>query len=341
MLIDKLTTFLEGLRCKVIGKNFELISGTSNRQLAEKIAAILQKQLNPEGTVGRFPDGEERVKLAKKPAIADKHIFIIQSTSPPDVAHHFMELCIMIDAVKKAASRKITVVIPYYGYARQDRKDRSKVPITASLVAKFLETAGADAVFTLDLHAEQTQGSFDGPWDNPYGSKVLIPELLKRIDPKQTVIVAPDMGRAKRARKWRKIMGAKGVAIIDKNRDGSSVEAMNMTGEVAGYDVIISDDMIASAGTIIEAAQFCKQKGARRIFVVATHGLFIKNALERLNMRWEDGTDLIETVFVTDTIDHRDEVLNNPKIEIVSVAELLAKAIMQIYTGKEMDNLID
>ncbi len=337
---DLLQQCLQDLESQLVG-SFELISGTSNRQLAEKIAGILKKKLNAQGTVGRFSDGEEKVALATEPKIAGNHIFIIQAVSPPEVAHHFMELCTLIDAIKRASANKITVVVPYYGYARQDRKDNPKVPITASMTAKILQMVGADGILTLDLHAEQTQGAFDGPWDNLYASKVVIPELLKLIDPARTVIVAPDMGRAKRSRKWKDIIGAAGVAIIDKNRDANGVEAMSMTGEVAGYDVVISDDMIASGGTIVEAARFCKQAGARKIYIAATHGLFIGDALTRLNGKWTDGSDLIEAVLVTDTIAHRPEVLADSKIQVISVAELIAEAIWRIHTGKEMVDLID
>lgn len=309
------------------GNGFVLVTGRANPQLAKSIAYILKKDLYEPVTV--FSDGEIRIKIP--PNLRRRHVFIIQSTNPP-VNDHLMELIFMIDAAKRSSAREITVVLPYFGYSRQDRKEMPHVPISASVVAGMIMNAGADRVVTVDIHSEQQQGFIKGPWDNLYASYSLVPAILKK-HMKDIVVASPDKGGMTRALGYARRLNATGVAVVYKERDvdvSNKSEALEMIGKVGGKDVLIVDDMIDTAGTIVNAANFIKHKGAKSIRAITTHGLFSGGALEKLNK------SAIDEIIITDTIAQPEEVKKNKKITIVSVAPLLAEAIRRIETGESI-----
>lgn len=309
------------------GNGITLLSGSANFPLAKSIAKILRHDVvNP---TERFADNEIRVKIPKN--LRRNDVFIIQPTSRP-VNDNLMELLLMIDAAKRASASEITAVVPYFGYSRQDRKDRPRVPISASLVAQLLKTAGVDRIVTVDLHSEQEQGFFSGPWDNLYGSFVLVP-AIKKLNLKDVVIASPDKGGAAKAVEYSSLLKAKGVAIVYKERDvnvANKSEALDLIGDVQGKNVLIIDDMIDTAGTLTNAAKLIMQKGAKSVRAAATHGLFSDPALLRIN-----DSPIVE-VFITDSIAPTDEVLNNKKIKIVSIAKFLAEAIKRIESGESI-----
>lgn len=304
-----------------------LLSGSANFNLAKSIAKILKKEVvNP---TERFADNEIRVKIPKN--LRRNDVFIIQPTSNP-VNDNLMELLLMIDAAKRASANEITAIIPYFGYSRQDRKDRPRVPISASLVAQLLKTAGVDRIVTVDLHSEQEQGFFSGPWDNLYGSFVLVP-MIKKLRIKDLVIASPDKGGAVKAVGYSRLLKAKGVAIVYKERDvnvANKSEALDLIGEVKDKNVLIVDDMVDTAGTLVNAAKLIMQKGAKSVRALATHGLFSSPAIQRIN------ESMLMEVFVTDSISPTKEVLAEKKIKIVSVAKLLAEAIRRIESGESI-----
>ncbi|MDP3941083.1 MAG: ribose-phosphate pyrophosphokinase [bacterium] len=304
-----------------------LVSGRANPLLAKHIARYLKKELFE--PVTSFADGEIRIKIP--PNLRRRHVFIIQPTNPP-VNDHLMELVFMVDAAKRSSAKEVTVVVPYFGYSRQDRKEMPHVPISASVVAGMLMNAGADRIVTVDIHSEQQQGFIKGPWDNLYGSFILVPEIKKR-KLKDIVVAAPDKGGMTRATGYAKRLNATGIALVYKERDVSLTnksEALDMIGKVGARDVILVDDMIDTGGTIVNAAKYIKQRGARSITVVATHGLFSGQALEKIN------NSAIDEVIITDTITQPEEVKKNKKITIVTVAPLLAEAIRRIETGESI-----
>lgn len=304
-----------------------LVTGRSNTTLAKSIAKILKKDLHDSVTV--FADGEVRVKIP--PNLRRRHVFIIQSTSKP-VNDYLMELVLMIDAARRSSAKEITVVVPYFGYSRQDRKEMPHVPISSSVVANILVNAGADRIVTVDIHSEQQQGFVKVPWDNLYGSYSLVPAIQKQ-KLKNLVVAAPDKGGMTRAIGYAKRLGASDVALVYKERDlnvNNKSEALEMIGLVKDRDVLLVDDMIDTAGTIVNAANFIKKRGARRIMVSATHGLFSKDALEKID------NSAIDQVVITDTIAHEEHVVKHPKIMIVSLAELLSEAIRRIETGESI-----
>lgn len=308
-----------------------LLSGRSNSKLAQKIAAILKKQVDLPITI--FSDGEVRVRIA--PNLRRRHVFIIQSTSTP-VNDHIMELIFMIDAAKRASAKEIISVVPYFGYARQDRKEMSRVPISASAVANLIQYSGTDRIVTVDIHSEQQEGFVKCPWDNVYGSYSLLPAIKAKKIP-NLLIASPDKGGVARATGYARLLGAKGIAIVYKDRDitlNNKSEALEIVGDVEGKNVLLVDDMIDTAGTLVNAANFLKKKGAKSVRAAATHGLFTGEALNRIK-----NSD-IEEVIVTDTISHREDVLNDPKITVVSVAKLLAETIRRIQTGDSISHLI-
>ncbi len=312
-----------------MAKKISLLAGTSNLELAKEISSYLKVPITPI-EVKNFSDGEIYVHIEK--SVRGSIVFIVQPTSPP-VNDKLMELLLIVDACKRASAKEINVVIPYYGYSRQDRKNTPREPISAKLVANLIETAGVDRVVTFDLHVDQIQGFFNIPVDNLEAIPLIASYLLeKKI--KDTVVVAPDVGGARRARKLAKILDTN-IAIIDKRRPEHGVaEIMNVIGDVKGKNAIIIDDIIDSAGTITNAAKALKDKGAKDIYICATHALFSGPAVERLS------DDPIKEVIVTNTIDIPKEKRFD-KLKIISLARLLADAITKIHEGTPMGLLFD
>lgn len=302
-----------------------IFSGNSNLELSRKIVGYLGKELG-KINIYRFPDSEICVKIEEN--IRGKDVFIIQSTCPP-VNENLMELLITLDALRRASPRRITAVIPYYGYARQDRKDRPRVPITAKLVANLLVSAGANRILTMDLHAPQIQGFFDIPVDHLFAAPVII-KYLKEKKFKNPVIVAPDVGGVKMARAFAKRVPA-GLAIVDKRRDSpDKVEMMYIIGEVKGREAIIVDDIISTGNTMIEAAEALLSAGAVEVYGSATHAVFSGNSVEKLK------NSCLKEIIITDTIPHS----NLPeKFTVLSVAELLGEAIKRIHLETSVSSL--
>ncbi|HVA96080.1 MAG TPA: ribose-phosphate pyrophosphokinase [Candidatus Acidoferrales bacterium] len=310
---------------------FILLAGRANPPLAESIAKILKVEVTC--PISIFSDGEIRVRI--KPNLRRRNVFLIQSTSIP-VNDHIMELALMADAARRANASEVTAVIPYFGYSRQDRKEMSRVPISASAVASLLVNAGIDRILTLDIHSEQMEGSIKQPWDNVYGSYSLLPALKER-NMHNLVVASPDKGGFLRAAGYAKLLQAEGIAIAYKERDlevNNVSETVNIIGNVKDKDVLLVDDMIDTAGTIVHAANFIKEKGARSVRVAATHGLFSGDALKKIN------ESTIEEMIITDSIKPREEVLNNKKISVVTVAPLLAEAIRRIRTGESISQAL-
>jgi ribose-phosphate pyrophosphokinase len=307
---------------------FKILSGTANRGLSEEVARSLGTELC-KVTATRFADGEIFVRIDEN--VRGDDVFIIQPTNPP--AENLVELLLLIDAARRASAARITCVLPYYGYARQDRKDQPRVAIGAKLVANLIETAGVDRVLGLDFHQHQLQGFFDVPVDHLYAAPVFTSHYRKK-QLKNLVVVAPDVGSAKMARGYAKRLDAT-FAIIDKRRPAANVaEVLNVVGEVADRDCLIPDDMIDTAGTVTEAARALKALGANDIYVCATHGLLSGPAVERLSAA------PIKEVCITDTIAlpaHRqfDSLL------VLSVGDLLAKAIRFTHAEQSVSTLFD
>lgn len=316
-----------GLAFQFLG--MKIISGTAHRELAERIAQSIGIELT-DVTVNTFPDGESFVKINEN--IRGMDVFIVQPTCPP-TNHNLMELCVMVDAVRRASAGRITAVIPFYGYARQDRKDQPRVPITAKLVANILTAAGVDRVVTVDLHAAQIQGFFDIPVDHLYAAPVLIRHLREHYvkDLQNLTVVSPDVGGVKMARAYAVALGAE-LAIVAKHRvNATQVEAMNVIGNVAGRDVVLIDDMTETAGTLCAAAQILKDNGAQRVFACVSHGVLGDLARERL------ASSCIERVLTSDTV----PLAHGPKVDCVSVAGLLGEAIQRIHDGESVSSLFD
>ena len=309
-------------------RGFKLISGTANRGLAEEIARNLGVDL-AKVTISRFADGEIFVRIDENVRGAD--VFIVQPTNPP--AENLLELLLLIDAARRASAARITCVMPYYGYSRQDRKDQPRVAIGAKLVANMIEKAGADRVLGLDFHQHQLQGFFDEPVDHLYAAPVLM-NHFKRKQLKDLVIVAPDVGSAKMARGFAKRLNAT-LAIIDKRRPSANVsEVVNVVGEVEGKDCVIPDDMIDTAGTVSEAAKALRGLGAKDIYVCATHALLSGPAVQRLSEA------PIKEVVVTDSIAIKQEK-RFETLTVLSVGELLAKAIRFTHSEQSVSSLFD
>lgn len=307
--------------------DFVLLGGRSNPQLAKDIGRILKKDVDMPISV--FSDGEIRVKIT--PNLRRRHVCIIQSTSFP-VNDNLMELLLMIDAAKRASASEIVAVIPYFGYARQDRKEMSRVPISASLVAGLIDHAGADRILTVDIHSEQAEGFTQKPWDNVYASYSLIPELKKRRV-KNLIIASPDKGAMNRATGYARLLEASGIALVYKERDidvSNQSETLDMIGDVKGKDVLLVDDMIDTGGTIVNAAKFLKERGAQTIRAAITHGLFSGSAIGLIS------DSVIEEVIVTDTVNLSQTAKKNSKITVVSVAPLIAGAISRIQSGESI-----
>lgn len=308
--------------------HLKLFSGTASRSLACKIAQTLDIALG-EADVGRFNDGEISVKINEN--IRGKDVFIVQSTHAP--AENLMELLVMLDAANRASVRRVTAVIPYFGYARQDRKDRPRVPITAKLVANLLVGAGADRVLTMDLHAPQIQGFFDIPVDHLFSSPIFSAYLGKiSLDP--LVVVSPDIGSIKMARASAKRLSAD-LAIVDKRRPrANAAEVMNIIGSVAGKNVVIRDDMIDTAGTLTEAANAVHAAGGKEIWAACTHPILSGKAVERIE------ASALRRILVTDTIPLSKENRSD-KIEVLSVAGIFAEAIRRIHLEESVSSLFE
>lgn len=310
-------------------ERLKIYSLSANLPLAEKISDYLGIELG-ELTVNRFADGEVAISIEE--SVRGDHVFIIQPTSYP-TNDHVMELLIMIDALRRASAKTITAVIPYYGYARQDRKAKPREPITAKLVANLITTAGADRVVTLDLHAAQIQGFFDIPVDHLLGAPLLASYFLDHdLHGEEVVVVSPDHGGAVRARKLAEFLNSS-IAIVDKRRPRPNVsEVMNIIGDVKGKKAIIIDDMIDTAGTITTAAQAIKDAGATEVYASGTHGVFSPPAIERI----EDS--VIKKMVVTDSI-YLPEEKRIDKIELISVSELIGQAIQRVYDERSVSPL--
>ncbi len=298
--------------------------------MAEKICQILKIDPWPT-TIENFSDGEISVKIEK--SVRGDDVFVIQPTPPP--ADNILELLLLLDALKRASAERITAVIPYFGYGRQDRKDEPRVPISAKLHADLLETAGAQRVLTMELHAEQIQGFFNIPVDHLYSASVFV-ERLKKEDLTDYVVVSPDTGGVKRTRAFAQRLG-RPMAIIDKRREkfpgSKGVEVMNLIGDVRNKSCIIFDDIISTGKTIIEVVQFLqKNSRPKEIIVCAAHAVFAQDCLERLSV------EKIKKIFVTDTITLPPEKIND-KIEILSVAPIFAEAIRRIHKGMSVTSL--
>jgi ribose-phosphate pyrophosphokinase len=309
--------------------NTVLFTGNANPVLAQEMASHLGVTLG-QAQVGRFSDGEVSVEIQQN--VRARDVFVVQSTCAP-TNENLMELAFMVDALKRASARRITAVIPYFGYARQDRRPRSmRVPISAKVVANMLETVGVERLLTMDLHADQIQGFFNIPVDNIYASPVLLSDVKSKNYP-NLVVVSPDVGGVVRARALAKQLGCD-LAIIDKRRPAANVsEVMHVIGDIEGRNCVIMDDMIDTAGTLVKAAEVLKDRGAKRVFAYCTHPILSGPAIERIA-----GSQLDEAV-VTNTIPLTDAAKGNPKIRQLSVAFLFAETIRRISDGESVTSL--
>ena len=309
--------------------NIKLFALNSNKPLAEKIAKRMGLKLSTSSVV-RFSDGEIQVDIDD--SVRGKDVFLIQSTSAP-VNDNLMELLIMIDAVRRASAASVNIVLPYYGYARQDRKTRAREPITAKLVADMIQAAGADRVLSLDLHAPQIQGFFDIPVDNLMGAPLLADYFLSNHLEEDAVVVSPDHGGVTRARKLAEFLGTS-IAIVDKRRPKANVaEVMNIIGDVKGRSCILMDDMVDTAGTLCKAASALKANGASKVVAYCTHPVLSGPAIERVN------TSDLDALVVTDTIPLRTDAEDCPRIRQLSVAEILAETIRRISNEDSVSSL--
>jgi ribose-phosphate pyrophosphokinase len=307
----------------------KLFTGNANRALAEEIAQYLHVPLG-DAEVSRFSDGEVFVQVNEN--VRGTDVFIIQPTCPP-VNDSLMELLIMIDAFKRSSAHRITAVLPYYGYARQDRKVQGRMPISAKLVADLLEAAGVDRVLALDLHAGQIQGFFSVPVDHLFAGPVVMIDYLRKKDLKDAVIVAPDAGGVERARAIAKRLSA-GLAIIDKRREGpNSAVAMHLIGDVDGRDAVVIDDMIDTAGTLAQAVGAVQREGARRILACGVHPVLSGPAIERIK------ASPIEEVVVTNSIPLSADKRTAARITVLTVAPLLGEAIRRIHDEESVSTL--
>ncbi len=310
--------------------DLKILTGTANVPLAQAISDHLGCPLTP-ALCEKFSDGENRIEISS--SVRGDDVFVIQPTCAP-VNFNLMQLCLMLDALKRASAGRITAIIPYYGYARQDRKVSPRAPISAKLVADFLTAAGAGRVVTVDLHAGQIQGFFNCPVDNLFASRVLLDPIINMgIDKSDIVVVSPDAGGVERARAYAKRIEAP-LAIIDKRRERpNQASATHVIGDVRDKVAVLVDDIIDTAGTISAAAEVLLREGAREAYACATHGVLSGPAIERLN------NSVFAKVFITDTIPAGDKLKGCPKLEVVSVASLLAKSIHNIHTGSSVSVL--
>ena len=310
--------------------DFMVFTGNANPSLAAEIAENLGIELGA-ATVGRFSDGEVTVELHQN--VRARDVFVVQPTCAP-TNENLMELLIMVDALKRASAERISAVIPYFGYARQDRRPRStRVPISAKVVANLLQTVGVARILTMDLHADQIQGFFDIPVDNIYASPVLLGDLRQK-GYEDLIVVSPDVGGVVRARALAKQLGCD-LAIIDKRRPKPNVsEVMHVIGEIEGRNCVIMDDMIDTAGTLVKAAEVLKERGAKKVYAYCTHPIFSGPAIELINQ----GSALDEVV-ITNTIPLTMGAAQSPKIRQLSVAALIAETIQRIAKGESVMSL--
>jgi len=307
---------------------YMLFSGTANEELALEVSEYLEQPLS-KAKITKFSDNEINVKIEE--SVRGKDVFILQPTSAP-VNFNLMELLIMVDALKRSSAKSITAVVPYYGYARQDRKAEPRVPISAKLVANLMETAGITRVVTVDLHASQIQGFFDIPVDNLYGA-VLFNDYVKSKNLKNPVVASPDIGGVARARYFAKTMGLD-MVIVDKRREkANESEVMNIIGEVEGKDVIMIDDMVDTAGTMVKAAAALKAKGATSVMACCTHGVLSGPAFERI----EEGE--LDELVVTNTIPIKENSCS--KIKVLSTAKMLGEVIRRVYNNESVNSLFE
>ncbi|WP_159064879.1 ribose-phosphate pyrophosphokinase [Thaumasiovibrio subtropicus] len=312
--------------------DMKLFTGNATPELAQRIADRLYISLG-DASVGRFSDGEIAVQINEN--VRGSDVFIIQSTCAP-TNDNLMELIVMIDALRRASAGRITAVIPYFGYARQDRRVRSsRVPITAKVIADFLSNVGVDRVLTVDLHAEQIQGFFDVPVDNIFGSPVLLEDMQAR-DLENPVVVSPDIGGVVRARATAKLLDDTDIAIIDKRRPRANVsQVMHLIGDVEGRDCIIVDDMIDTGGTLCKAAEALKERGAKRVFAYATHPVFSGNAPQNIK------DSVIDEVIVTDSIPLSEEMIATGKVKQLTLSGMLAEAIRRISNEESISAMFN
>jgi ribose-phosphate pyrophosphokinase len=306
----------------------KIFSGTANLPLSRAIVASIGAELG-KSTVSSFPDGETFVKIEEN--VRGEDVFVVQSTSPP-VNHHLMEMFIMMDALRRASASRITAVIPFYGYARQDRKDQPRVPITAKLVANLLVAAGANRILAMDLHAQQIQGFFDIPVDHLYAAPVMY-EYLKRKNLGDLVVVSPDVGGLKMAHAYSQVLNG-GLAIVAKRRKSASeVESMAVIGEIRGKNVLMVDDLTETAGTLTNAAALLRKKGAKKIFACVSHAILNDLGVERLRK------SRIDELITTDTVLR--PAIDGVKITTLSVAGLLGEAIKRIHSNSSVTSLFE
>ena len=306
----------------------KIFSGNSNKPLAESICTAMAVELG-RSQVTAFPDGETFVKIDDN--VRGEDVFVVQSTSPP-ANHHLMELFIMIDALRRASATRITAVIPFYGYARQDRKDQPRVPITAKLVANLLVAAGANRVLTMDLHAQQIQGFFDIPVDHLYAAPVMY-DYLKRLKLQDLVVVSPDVGGIKMAHAYSQVLEG-GLAIVAKRRTSATeVESMAVIGDIRGKDVLMVDDLTETAGTLTAAAKLLKRKGAKKVLACVSHAILNDIGVERLRK------SNIDELITTDTVLR--PAIGGINITTLSVAGLLGEAIKRIHSNSSVTSLFE
>ena len=309
----------------------KLLAGNSNLPLAEAMASYLGTSLT-QAHIRRFNDMEIFVEIMEN--IRGEDVFFIQSTSYP-ANDNIMELLICLDALKRSSARRVTAVIPYYGYARQDRKPGPRTPISAKLVADLIGAAGADRVLTLDLHAGQIQGFFDVPVDHLYAAPVLVRDIQQRYQGRDLMIVSPDVGGVVRARNFAKRLEAD-LAIVDKRRERAGVsEVMNIIGSVEGRDCILVDDIVDSGGTLCNAAEALKKEGARSVSAYITHGVLSGKAVERV------AGSVLDELVITDSIGVRPDMREAHNIRVVTIAPLLAEAIKRISDESSVSTLFD
>jgi ribose-phosphate pyrophosphokinase len=313
-----------------LSENLKIFSGSSNVALASAVCKYLGVPLGG-AKIDRFPDGEKVIKLEDD--VRGRDCFVLQSTCRP-VDENLMELLIYLDCLRRASVRRVTAVIPYFGYARQDRKDEGRVPITAKLVANLITTAGADRVLAIDLHAAQLQGFFDIPVDHLMGELALSRYFRdKKID--KLTVVSPDVGNMKIASRYASRLGGE-LAIVHKRRvSGSEVEAQEIIGEVEGRNVLMCDDIIATAGTVCSAAKLVKERGAEKIYVGATHGIFAGEALEQLQ------ETPIDEIVVTDTIPLGEKTEAIDRIKVLTISAMLGEAIKRIHRDESVSSLFN
>jgi ribose-phosphate pyrophosphokinase len=306
----------------------KIFSGTANEPLARAICKSVGCELG-KCTIQPFPDGETFVKIEEN--VRGEEVYIVQPTSPP-TNHNLMELFIMIDALRRASAKRITAVLPFYGYARQDRKDQPRVPITAKLVANLLVAAGANRILTIDLHAQQIQGFFDIPVDHLYAAPVMY-EYLRRKNLKDLVVVSPDVGGLKMAHAYSQVLEA-GLAIVAKRRKSATeVESMAVIGDIKGKNILLVDDLTETAGTLTTAAALLKKKGAKQIIACVSHAILGETGIERLRK------SAIDELITTDTVQR--PAIDGVKITTLSVAGLLGEAIKRIHSNSSVNSLFE